>query len=394
MRGVDHPLARLRLAIVSDTFSPQVNGVARTLERLVEAVERRGGRVHVETVAPPERTATIRVNRTRGLPFWAYPDLRIAAPSSAIDRRISWFGPTLVHVATPFGIGYAGRRAAQSHRFPLVTSYHTSFLDYLSHYRLTALRGPGAAYLRWFHNAGRYTFVPTEAVRQMLADLGFQRLRLWGRGVDLTRFHPRFRNRAMRDAMGAREGDFVVAYAGRLAPEKRIDEILAAVTSLRETFGDRVRLAIAGDGPDRSRLERLAPAGTFFAGMLSGAALAAFYASADAFAFASDTETFGNVLLEAMASGVPVVAPDRGPTTEVASDATALLFRRGSIPDLATQLSRLLVDPELTRRLQVLGLAEASRRSWDRVWEGLFEDYRRVGGIPRAGRLAPSLAGV
>ena len=369
----------LRLAVFTDTFAPQVNGVARTLEHLVRTVEGRGGAVHVETVAMPGTLPAERVRRAPSLPFWAYPELRIAAPSSgAAERRLARFAPTVVHVATPFGVGLAGRAAARRRRLPLVSSYHTTFPEYLRHYGLTALDQLAWPFLRWFHNAGLRTFVPSETVRRELTRQGFHGLRIWSRGVDAVRFAPTHRTTAMRRAMGAGDDEFVVASVGRLAPEKRIDDVLTAVRMLQRRFGRRIRLAIAGDGPERERLRATAPEGTWFAGTLSGTALAEFFASADAFAFASDTETFGNVVLEAMASGLPVVAPDAGATLEFAHPGNALTFPARAADQLAGQLARLLLDPALRTSLTRLGRAEAESRSWDAVWDRLVADYRDV----------------
>ena len=388
------PAAGLRLAIFTDTFPPNVNGVARTIERLARAIESRGGTVHVETVSDPEAAPDAMVHRHRSRPFWAYPSLRVALPSGwAATRRLARFNPTLVHVATPFGVGLAGRIAARRLGVPLVTSYHTTFPQYLSHYGLDALDRVVWPYLRWFHNRGLRTFVPSTTVERELRWQGFGGLRVWGRGVDTLRFAPTWRSLAARRAIGAREGDFVIAYVGRLAPEKRIATLLDAVRLLRSRFGDRIRLAIAGDGPAATAVRAAAPPDTHFAGMLAGEALSAFYASADCFAFPSDSETFGNVILEAMASGLPVVAPDRGATTEIASSSTAVLFRGGDAESMANALARLLVDPALRVSLQTHGRLLAEGRSWETVWDRLLADYDEVRlRVPREGRQVPTAA--
>lgn len=369
----------LRLALFTDTFAPQVNGVARTLDRLVRAVEERGGAVHVETVDAPGAPADPRVWRAASLPFWAYPQLRMAAPSwSAAAERLARFAPTLVHSTTPFGVGLAGRAAAAQLAVPFVTSYHTSFSDYLAHYGLGALDRIAWPYLRWFHNSGRRTFVPSSVVASDLAARGFASLRRWSRGVDPARFAPRFRSAEMRARMGADAQTFVVAYVGRLAPEKGIDTAIDAMRTLRARHGDAVRFVLAGDGPAAARCRARAPEGTWFAGPLAGADLSAFYASADAFVFPSTTETFGNVVLEAMASGLPVVTPDAGATTEFAHDGTALTFPAHDALALAGRVEWLLRDAALRGSLRAAGLAEAGRRTWDAVWDRLIGDYRVV----------------
>ena len=377
-RGDD--LRHLRLAIVSDTYTPQVNGVARTLERLASAVLARGGAVHVETVDDPTALRDPRVYRAPSTPFWAYSALRIAAPSRReMVERLAAFRPTLVHVATPFGVGLAGRSAARALGVPVVSSYHTAFDEYLQHYGLGALDGAALPFLRWFHNGTRCTFAPSRTTAARLEAQGFDGLRIWGRGVDPLRFHPRFRDAAMRAAMGAREADVVVAYVGRLAPEKQVDVVLRAVARLKASaLGSRVRLAIAGDGPDAARLRALAPEDTWFAGMLHGENLARFYASADLLAFPSTTETFGNVVLEAMASGLPVVAPDSGATLELADAQTALTVPAGEVSAWTQAIARLVKDPSERERLRASSTAVAAARTWDSVWDRLFADYAAV----------------
>ena len=367
----------LRLALFTDTFAPQVNGVTRTLERLVSAVESRGGAVHIETVEVPEAAFDPRIHRSGSIPFWAYPQLRIAAPSARrAAERIAHFGPTLVHATTPFGVGLAGRAAARELGIPLVTSYHTSFSAYLAHYGLQTLDRVAWPFLRWFHNSGRRTFVPSRVVAQELAGQGFEALRIWSRGVDPSRFAPRFRSAAMRARMGATEGTFVVAYVGRLAPEKGIDTAMEAMRLVLARHPGRVRFVLAGDGPAEARCRAMAPEGTWFAGALSGEELSAFFASADAFLFPSTTETFGNVVLEAMAAGLPVIAPDAGATTEFAHERTALTVPGGDAHAMAGRVEWLLRDTMLRHTLRSAGLAEAAGRTWDAVWDRLVGDYR------------------
>lgn len=369
----------LRLAVFTDTYAPQVNGVARTLERLVSAVESMGAAVRVETVDDPAARLDRRVHRWASKAFWAYPQLRMALPpkARAIASMRRW-RPSLIHAVTPFGVGLAGRATARALGVPLVTSYHTAFDAYLSHYGLSALDAVAWPYLRWFHNSGERSFVPTRHVQRELAAQGFANLRVWGRGVDPTRFHPRFRSDAMRSRMSAGADDVVVGYVGRLAPEKDVHGALAALAILPDAIRARVRVAVAGDGPDESRCRAVAPAGTWFAGALGGAELSAFYASLDVLVFPSTTETFGNVLLEAMASGVAVVAPNRGATTEFADAEHAALFDADRPASIGEVVASLVRDDSRRRALADAGLAVAAERSWDAVWRGLVREYLAV----------------
>lgn len=324
--------------------------------------------------------------RWPSIPFWAYPQLRIALPSRAdVTRGLAGWRPTLIHAATPFGVGLAARAAARSLGVPFVTSYHTSFPAYLRHYRLRALNAIAWPFLRWFHNSGRLTLAPSRMVADELAFHRFHDVRVWSRGVDTVRFNPGHRSEAMRAAMGAAPGDFVVAYVGRLAPEKGVH---VAIDAMRRVMSEvaapegpegpkraRVTFALAGDGPDEERCRATAPSGTWFAGSLSGTELSAFYASADAFVFPSLTETFGNVVLEAMASGVPVIAPDTGATLELANDDTALTFRANDPVSLAQRVMRLRDDATLREDRRARGLALSAARTWDAVWDRLVRDY-------------------
>ncbi len=369
----------LRLAIFSDTYPPQVNGVSRTLARLVSAVDARGGETLVVTVDDAAATPEPNVERWPSIPFWAYPQLQMAAPqrTRALDLVARW-RPTLIHSATEFGIGLSGLNAAREMRVPFVSSYHTHFTAYLRHYGLSALDAIGWPFLRWFHNAGLRTFAPSEIVRRELEANGFANTRVWSRGVDHTRFHPSFRSTEWRARCGADDDTVLVAYVGRLAPEKGIEVALEGMRQVMARYRKRVAFALAGDGPAEAHCRAIAPEGTTFAGLLSGRDLSQFYASADVFVFPSITETFGNVVLEAMASGLALVAPDWGATTELATTETALQFPAHDAAALAAAVGRLIDDPSLRRGLAARALAVASTRTWDGVFDTLVGEYLQV----------------
>lgn len=381
----DEPLAHgIRLALFTDTFPPQVNGVARTLERLAGAVRERGGEVRVFTTTDPdageERPDVVRFP---SLPFWAYPQLRLSAPTARrAEKELRAWGATLVHVATPFGIGLAGRAAARALGVPLVTSYHTSFSAYASFYRLGALSNPGWAFLRWFHNSGLRTYVPTRAIAGEIEAHGFERVAIWSRGIDGHRFSPAYRSDEVRRSLGACPDDLLVTYVGRIAIEKGLDVAVEAMRRVRaRAEGRRIVFAVAGGGPYEAQMRTLAPEGVHFAGMLGGDTLSRFYAAGDLFVFPSLTDTFGNVLLEAMASGVPVLGADAGPTCELlgADDETTMrgaLFAGGDATAMAEGILALAADPARRALLRERGLLFAARNSWGAVFDGLVRDYR------------------
>ena len=381
----------VRLALFSDTYPPQLNGVSRTLERLVAAVRARGGAARVYTTTDPEARDGAGLSgdiwRRPSVPFWAYPQLRISAPvlGAAYANLRAW-RPTLIHAATPFGMGLAGRACARSLGVPLVTSYHTSFNEYAKFYRLGALSERGWAYIRWFHNSGARTFVPTHAVMDELRQLGLQRLTLWGRGLDPSRFHPGFRSRALRAQLGADDDTGVVAYVGRLAAEKGLDVALGAMRELApgaERGGDRrprIVFAVAGDGPYAHHCRRTAPPppAVHFVGRLEGRALSELYASADLFIFPSATDTFGNVLLEAMASGLPVIGADVGPTRELLAAGGGITVPRGDPHALAVAIAGLAADPARRAAIAHDGAIYAATCSWNHIFDDLITEYRAV----------------
>ncbi len=378
--------AGLRVAIFSDTWLPQVNGVTRTLDRLLNAIVARGGEVRAYTTTDPGAKPDPRIVRYRSRPFWAYPQLRVARPDRAwAIRELEQFKPTLVHAASQFGLGLSGRAASRELGVPLVTSYHTSLSAYAKFYHLGALATPGWAFLRWFHNSGRRTYAPTRAIEQELIGHGFHDTAIWSRGIDVGRFSPSFRSAALRRELGADDDTFLVAYIGRIALEKGLDTLVSAMhTAKARADGRKIQFALAGDGPWLETCRAEAPEGTAFTGMISGDRLSAMYASADLFVFPSVTDTFGNVLLEAMASGLPVLGADAPPTRELLGDGRGAIFPGGEPDSLASAILELAADAPLRARQAALGLTFAANQSWDVIFDDLILDYQRVVGSAAA----------
>lgn len=321
-RGHPERTEHLRLALFSDTYVPQLNGAARTLRRLVHHLQARGGQVALVTphVGASEPCAALHL-QLPGVPVPRYPELQLAHGLGAAGAaRLRAFAPDLVHVATEFGVGWSGVRWARRHGVPLVSSLHTHFPTYAAHYGLGILRQPLWEYMRRFHARAQLTFVPSRATRDEALGHGFHPcLRIWSRGVDLDLFSPARRSPELRQRM-VPDAEVVLLYVGRLAAEKRIDLLLQAYHRVHEAAPVRTALLVVGGGPERTRLEALAGPGVRFTGYLDGSALAAAYAGADLFVFPSDTEAFGNVVLEAMASGLPVIAPAAGGLLDIVED--------------------------------------------------------------------------
>ena len=378
--------AGLRVAVFSDTWLPQVNGVTRTLDRLMNAIEARGGEARAFTTTDPSAKPDPRIVRYRSRAFWAYPELRLARPDRAWAlRQLAAWRPTLVHAATQFGLGLSGRAAARALRIPFVTSYHTSLSAYAKFYHLGALSTPGWAFLRWFHNAGQRTYVPTRAIEDELTSHGFRGTHIWSRGIDAARFSPSYRSLAFRRELGVRDDAFLVTYIGRIAIEKGLDTLVAAMQAVRaRAEGRAVVFAVAGDGPYLARCRDDVPAGTIFTGMIGGDRLSALYASADLFVFPSVTDTFGNVLLEAMASGLPVLGADSAPTRELVGGGRGAIVPAANPAALADAILALAADAPRRRAQVAAGLGYVAHRSWDAIFDDLIIDYQQVVGAAPA----------
>lgn len=304
-----HPL---RVALVTETWAPEINGVAMTLGRLVNGLRARGHEVEVvrprQSVDLPGADHGASVLRD-SLPIPRYTGLRLGLPSGAVlEARWRSERPDLVHIATEGPLGLSALRTARRLDIPVTSGFHTNFHDYSRHYGLGLLHAPVMGYLRWFHNRTRATLVPTAAQVRELAAAGFRSAVALGRGVDASQYHPSRRDETVRQRWGASPDTLVCLHVGRVAPEKDIPLALEGWRAIRAAGIPSV-MVVAGDGPERARLAGECPE-ALFTGALSPADLATAYASADLFLFPSRSETFGNVLLEAMASGVPAVSFD------------------------------------------------------------------------------------
>lgn len=366
----------MRVALVCETFLPTVNGVTTTLCRLLEHLQEAGHpAILFAPHGAPEFYADTPIVPLGSMPLPFYPEVMLTPPQFGLTAQLARFQPDLVHLVGPVVLGAIVPAVANTLRLPLLSSYHTDFGSYSRHYGFGWLRQTINAYLRWVHNRCGVTLCPSSATLRDLRALGFRRLRVWGRGVDTRRFHPKYRSEAWREAVGLQPDESLLLYVGRLAREKRIDLLAEAIRGM-----EGVRLIIVGDGPARAELQHLmADLPAHFTGYLRGERLATAYASADVFMFPSDTETFGQVVQEAMASGLPVVGARGGGTLDlVQAGRTGLLFQPGAGDDLRAQLRVLLADANTRGTMGQAGRAHAELHSWPVVMDELMSYYRRA----------------
>lgn len=365
----------LRLAIVTETYPPEINGVALSLSRFVEGLSQLNH--EIQLVRPRQNGDVQRHDLgmldevlTTGLPIPKYPNLKMGLPAK---RRLvgQWVTrrPDLVHIVTEGPLGWSALEAARKLRIPVSSDFRTNFHSYSQHYGIGWLKRPIVGYLRKFHNRTALTTVPTEMMRQELSSIGFRNVRVLSRGVNAKLYSPTKRSYELRKAWGAGENDLVLVHVGRIAAEKNLDLLIKAYGFLR-SLDPRVKLVLVGDGPEREAVMRQNPE-VIFAGQRTGEDLAMHYASGDAFIFPSLTETFGNVTLEAMASGLPIVAFDYAAAAQYACSDCGFLATKGSNDDFLMQCERLLrvfkYDQERFSDMGSASSMRALRESWPSV---------------------------
>lgn len=367
---------RLRVALVTETYPPEVNGVAMTLQRMVDGLLARGHRIQLIRPRQQRSESAARHEGFEEILSWGmklprYDSLRLGLPAKAALTR-SWTKqrPDIVHVATEGPLGWTAISAARKLRLPVTSDFHTNFDSYSTHYGVGWLRQPVMAYLRRFHNRTDATFVPTAQMADSLRAQGYRGVEVVSRGVDTALFSPARRSAALRRSWGIDdtqgEPGLALLSVGRLAPEKNLQLVLRSYAIVR-AIRPQARLVVVGDGPMRDAIAQECP-DAVLCGVKRGESLAEHYASADLFLFPSLTETFGNVTLEAMASGLCPVAFDYAAAREVVAHfGNGLLAPCGDDEAFMRLAAMAAGDPALRAQLGAAARAAAERLDWERV---------------------------
>jgi glycosyltransferase involved in cell wall biosynthesis len=344
----------MRIGIVSETYPPEINGVALTVHGLVAGLAARGHRI--DLIRPRQSQpfldeAGIDVLELRGGALPRYPGLRFGLPAGrTLRQHWSQQRPDAVYVATEGPLGWSAMRAARRLGIPLSSGFHTRFDSYASHYGLGLLTPLVRSYLRRFHQRAAATLVPTDALARELHAMGITNARLLRRAVDTQLFHPNRRDEALRACWGVDAATPVVLYVGRIAPEKNLELAIQAFRAIRQKV-PQARYVWVGDGPARDALQAAHP-DFIFAGVQRGEALARHYASADLFPFPSLSETFGNVIIEALAAGLPVVAYAEGAAREhLADGVNGYCVAPGNAQAFIEAAAKLANNPALIRHM-------------------------------------------
>lgn len=376
-------LRPLRVALFTGNYNYVMDGPVRALNKLVAHLERRG---HEALIFAPttDRPAIKHVGELVSIPSVPLPgkrsEFRLGLGLNGAARdRLDGFHPTIVHVATPDWTGFSALNYARDHSIPAVASFHTRFDTYPRYYGAAWLERYVTDYMRRFYARCARVYAPSQSMVDELRRDGIGKdIRLWARGVDKTLFNPARRDLPWRRSIGAGDDHILVAFVGRVVLEKGIDVFAAALNAANEA-DPRIRGLVVGDGPERQYFEDLMPSGVF-AGFLEGVALARAYASADIFFNPSVTETFGNVTLEAMASGLPAVcAAASGSRSLVDDGATGVLIADAKdAKGFADVIVGLASDPARRALMSKNALAKAAAFDWDAIMDALVDDYERV----------------
>jgi len=365
----------MHIAYITETYPPELNGVSLTVARSIRYLCEQGHEVELIRPRQPQEAPRDAKEEylTPGLAIPMYRDLRMGLPvTKRLQSRWSRRRPQLVHVATEGPLGWAASRAARLLGIPVTSDFRTNFHEYSRYYGLGWAEPAVRAYLRHFHNCTDLTFVPTRAVQRNLLEAGFERVEVVGRGVDAQLFDSARRSNTLRARWGATGETPVLLYVGRLAAEKNISQVFLAYKAARHC-DPSTRLVVVGDGPLSEDLRNLYP-NAYFAGVQRGVALAECYASADIFLFPSLTDTFGNVVLEAMASGLAVLAYDNGAAAEHIVDcASGVLVTPGNTERFINDTCMLVQQFQLLSTMRRHARAMAQRAHWN----GVLGDFER-----------------
>ena len=384
----DYPASRpsLRIAVVTETWPPEVNGVAMTLAKLVQGLSHRNH--DVQLIRPRQTKTESPLNDSsleevlmRGMPIPRYPELKLGLPSKkTLVKTWTLRRPDVVHIATEGPLGWSALQAAKVLKLPVTSDFRTNFQSYSKHYGVGWLRKPIVAYLRKFHNATACTMVPTRELMRTLSENGFVNLKVVSRGVDTKLFNISKRDKSLRSSWGATEKSKVLISVGRMAPEKNLEQVLKTYEALKHT-DQEFKLVMVGDGPLKDQFQQRYP-DIIFPGMLSQPNLAVYYASSDLFVFPSQTETFGNVTLEALASGIPVLAFDCAAARDwVQTGINGWLVAESNPEGFAAQAVAIFNSKDALDRITQSTRQQVVHLDWDQIAEqveSVFWDAIRI----------------
>ncbi|MGB8450739.1 MAG: glycosyltransferase family 1 protein [Anaerocolumna sp.] len=369
----------MKIALFADTYSPQINGVTNTLGKLVSYYEASGIDYKIFVPKYDTEQRNKKIERFYSLKFFLYPESRITFPNLfRLTQSLTEFRPDLIHLMTECNMGIAGLYYGKKHGIPTISNYTTNFSQYTNYYKINFLEQAIWNYMKWFHTQNDITLCPSYAAQDLLRSHGIYNTDIFSRGIDSENFHPMYRNPKLREGLGL-ENKTVFLYVGRISVEKDLNILSESYQAIHETYKDQAALVITGDGPYLKKCRSMFPDDTIFTGFKKGRELAEIYASCDIFICPSSTETFGNVVLEAMTSGLPVIGADAGGVGEIIQHRnTGLKFQSRNSEELTRCMKELMLNITLRNSLRENGRTFGTDRSWNKIFDGLVNIYQDV----------------
>ena len=369
----------MKVALFTDTFLPQINGVTKTLGKYVEYMEKNDIEYRVFAPVDGEKEYNENIIRFFSFKFFLYPDCRVSLPNYfSIAKELDKFKPDIVHIVTPFNIGLCGLKYAKSHNVPLVSSYHTNIAQYLEYFHLKFLTNICWEFFRWFHRHCRKNYCPSQVTYKLLEQEGIKNLEIWGRGIDTNKFSPANRDIEYRKSLNI-DDKLVFLYVGRISPEKDLNVFMETAKELNKKYMDKIHFLMIGNGPMYNEIKENKLPNMTLTGFLQGEELTKAYACADVFMFPSPTETYGNVILEAMASGLATIACFAGGIKEnLIDEYNGLACNEKNKEDFYNACERMILDSDLRKKIAQNGRNYCLKRSWDSIFDNLFNSYKEV----------------
>lgn len=372
----------MKIAIYTGVYIKNQDGATKTLYELTDSLLKKNNEVGIWAFSvSPQKREGLSLHKVRAIPLHFYPEYQIALPFPRIKKELNSFKPDVIHIAAPDLVGIFLIKYAEKKNIPLVMSYHTDFPSYLESYKIDFLRKTVWKYFKWFYNKAKVVFVPTEEVAQDLAGKGIKNTKIWSRGIYRKIFKPKFRSRTMRIQWSA-QGKKVILYSGRFVWYKDLKTFIEVYQMFKKGGPKNVVFVLLGSGPIEKELKMSMP-DAIFPGYLYGKDLSKAYASADIFFFPSTTESFGNVVQEALSSGIPAVVSDIGGCKEIINNSGGGLIARAKNTDSFYHCcNRLVSEKRLYRKLRRNGLKYSKKRNWEKINDIVISEYYNINNPP------------
>jgi glycosyltransferase involved in cell wall biosynthesis len=368
----------MRVAIYTGTFKRNQDGATKTLYELINSLLKIGFEVGVWAfdITPQQRNG-LHLFKIPSSPFPLYPDYKISIPFLKIKRQMDAFDPEVIHITVPDLAGISLMRYACTRSIPVLTSYHTDFPSYLKSYRLGFLYKWSWAFFKWFYNKSQVVLAPTEIMVTKLKHHHIRHVKLWSRGIHRDKYNTSFRSRSLRLKWGA-ENKRVILYSGRFVWYKDLETFIGVYDRFQKQIPEKVVFTLVGDGPIRDELQTRMP-NAHFAGYLQGTELSRVYASSDIFLFPSTTETFGNVVLEALSSGLPAVVSNIGGCQEIVKESGGgIVARARDVAQFYQSCKQLVENREMYEKYRLRGLKYVKKNTWIQVNDSVIHEYQQM----------------